>query len=125
ANLPAGTVLNFPDQDVLNAATNQNALYLPQKFNFFDENVGDGKGVIHYAGRKPWGVLCIHPLRKLYFKYVKLSPYKKDFRFIRLRSLLKTLKSNPFFFFSKNHLRILKNLILLKLGLIKGHGSIN
>ncbi|MDR1952453.1 MAG: glycosyltransferase family 8 protein [Elusimicrobiota bacterium] len=125
ANLPKETVLTFPDQDVLNYTVGKNALLLPQKYNIIDENIGNAKGIIHYAGRKPWGILCAHPLKNLYFKYAKMTPYKKDFRFIRMRSFFKMISKNPFFFFKKHYLRIIKNFILLKIGFIKNSNSVD
>lgn len=88
--------LLFNDQDVLNAVLHKEKLFIPYRWNMQDgfyrrkrkvhpTNIPEldkelNKGIIiHFTGgKKPWNKKCMHPLRKLYYKYIDLTPWKGE-----------------------------------------------
>ncbi|MBR1649188.1 MAG: glycosyltransferase [Alphaproteobacteria bacterium] len=88
--------LVWQDQDVLNYTFKDCVLFVSPRFNLqynafvdtychqysFDEIEAAKKNpvIIHYnSPQKPWNEECAHPLWKEYYKYLKLTPYKKDY----------------------------------------------
>lgn len=91
------SILKFPDQDGLNAIINGNWKKLPLKYNqqavIFEERFNDkyhcfsqfelnearvNPTIIHYTGSsKPWHFRNNHPHKKLYWKYLKMTPFKR------------------------------------------------
>lgn len=90
-------IIQFPDQDGLNATINGNWVKLPLKFNqqavIFDENfekryscfskeeleeAKETPVIIHYTGSsKPWHFSNNHPYKNLYWKYLRMTPFKR------------------------------------------------
>jgi lipopolysaccharide biosynthesis glycosyltransferase len=84
-NLPPGTRLSFPDQDVLNAILAGSWLPLDRKWNFFRQ-IGDEPlslpeyrsevTIVHFAsGLKPWVSGSTHPGKQLYLDHRRLTPF--------------------------------------------------
>jgi len=91
------SVIKFPDQCGLNAIVNGNWQKAPLKFNqqaaifekdfsnkyncFSKEELEDAKEnpiIIHYTGSsKPWHFRNKHPYKNLYWKYLKMTPFKR------------------------------------------------
>lgn len=88
-------ILQFPDQDALNALLNGQWKRMPLKYNLSMTMEGDyeqdfpsfGKNelrdakenpvIIHYTGgSKPWHLKNTHPHKKLYWKYLRMTPYR-------------------------------------------------
>jgi lipopolysaccharide biosynthesis glycosyltransferase len=89
-------IIYFHDQDTLNKNFFDDCLYLDLKWNLqtavyelprkklvevYGENQMNeaihSPAIIHYTGSsKPWDYLNMHPLRKEYFKYLYLTPWK-------------------------------------------------
>jgi len=89
-------VLQFPDQDGLNAIIDGNWKLIPLKFNqqavIFENNFTDrypyfapselyeaktSPVIIHYSGSsKPWHTRNKHPFKYLYWRYLRMTPYK-------------------------------------------------
>lgn len=107
--------ITLQDQDILNGVCQMKTLILPAKYNaqpncfnrlFFGHNrmtqkdIGEAVKnpcVVHFSYRsKPWTVDCFHPLKRLYFKYLKQTPFKNFVFKIRIKQLLK------YIFFIKN-----------------------
>lgn len=73
------------DQDILNSFLYDKWIEMPYKYNytswFLDlhpiKNIKD-VSIIHYTGLKPWNYDCLNPLKKEYFKYLKLTPWGED-----------------------------------------------
>lgn len=91
---PERLVLN--DQDVLNAVLYKEKLFIPYRWNMqdgfyrrrrkvrsttipeLDKELNKGI-IIHFTGsKKPWDKKSMHPLRKLYHKYIDLTPWKGE-----------------------------------------------
>ncbi len=89
-----GKVLVNPDQDVLNVVCKGNWGRLSLRWNmingFFSRRALDvwsaeeiheakaNKGIIHFTGScKPWHYGSNHPMRKLYWHYLKQTPWKE------------------------------------------------
>ncbi len=87
------SVLANPDQDVLNIVCANHWSKLPLKWNktneFFawpsfqpygkaDIRMAKGNvGIVHYTGScKPWHYSCVHPARKLYWDYIRGTPWE-------------------------------------------------
>lgn len=93
--------IDFPDQDLLNELFAGNVVFVSLRWNtiLFPEcyerflkvsgrklafSLEDLKaaisqpGIVHFAGFCPWKALCAHPLRNLYWKYVRLTPFYRD-----------------------------------------------
>lgn len=90
----------FPDQAVLNNILYNRIFTLPLKFNLvtptlflpYSKMLGKWGSpiyseseyksakknpvIIHYTNFRPWKKWCLHPLKKYYRRYVKLTPYK-------------------------------------------------
>lgn len=69
------------DQDVLNITFNQKWGELDFKFNAFSlksYNAEQDFKIIHYAGSsKPWHFRNNHPYKYLYWKYLRMTPFKR------------------------------------------------
>jgi len=93
--------IEFPDQDLLNELFAGNVVFVPLKWNllFFPAyyhrfgkvtrrapafSMGELKGafsdpgIIHFAGFRPWQAFCEHPLRNLYWKYLRMTPFYRE-----------------------------------------------
>jgi lipopolysaccharide biosynthesis glycosyltransferase len=88
--------IRWSDQDVVNAVLNPFVKYIPPKYNmnynvepdviralWNSEEVREAQkfpAIIHYIGpTKPWNYLSFHPKTKLWWKYLKMTPFK-DFK---------------------------------------------
>jgi len=88
-------VIRFPDQDALNAVLGERYLPLPLKYNLtfipgegqtpddglFEagelEDARNRPVIIHYSGgSKPWQLGNRHPYKELYWKYLRMTPYR-------------------------------------------------
>lgn len=88
-------LVHFPDQDALNALICGNWKRLPLKYNltmildnnyenkfpcFSKEELREAKInpiIIHYTGgSKPWHLKNTHPYKQLYWKYLRMTPYR-------------------------------------------------
>lgn len=90
--------IEFPDQDLLNELFGGNVVYVPLRWNtiLFPAcyqrfvNVSGRQlafsleeleaaiakpGIVHFAGFCPWKALCAHPLRDLYWKSLRSTPF--------------------------------------------------
>ncbi|MBB6127040.1 glycosyltransferase family 8 protein [Mucilaginibacter lappiensis] len=81
------------DQDVLNIYFYDKWKELPSKFNKKNiiNKLKELPVIIHFAGAsKPWHYLNNHPYKKLYWKYLKKTPFK-DYRYkdFSLKNLIK------------------------------------
>jgi len=84
-------VIRHQDQDVINLTLKKKVKVIDQKFNFLsiqkrkkldDPSILDRSIIVHYVGeRKPWNYVqgCNLYLKRLYFKYLELTPYH-DYR---------------------------------------------
>ena len=112
--------IEFADQDVLNALVDGNWVKLHLKYNqqavifddefenlpkiFHDNELNEAKinpVIIHYSGSsKPWLLENSHPYKKLYWKYLKLTPFYSyfpdDLTYVRILKLLIPKKIKPF-----------------------------
>jgi lipopolysaccharide biosynthesis glycosyltransferase len=93
--------IEFPDQDLLNELFAGNVVFLPLKWNtilFPDcyqrfvkasgkslafsieklQKAFSDSGIIHFAGFHPWKAFCEHPLRELYWKYIRMTPFYQE-----------------------------------------------
>ncbi len=92
--------LTFPDQSILNHVLHDKVYVLPFKYHvitpaFFlsykkmvekwgepfysKEEFVEGKRhpvIVHYAVFRPWKKWCLHPMKRHYRKYLKMTPYK-------------------------------------------------
>lgn len=92
--------LMFPDQSILNHVLHSKVYILPFKYHvittsFFltykqmvsrwgeafysKQDYINGKRhpvIVHYAVFRPWKKWCLHPMKKYYRKYLKMTPYK-------------------------------------------------
>lgn len=91
------SVIQFVDQCGLNAIVNGNWIKIPLKFNqqavifekdfkekyscFSDDELNEAKEnpvIIHYTGSsKPWHFRNKHPYKHLYWKYLRMTPFKR------------------------------------------------
>lgn len=96
----------FHDQDILNAVLYNQWLPLSPKWNMIEpfyyasieptnieiNSLLKAPSILHYTWkRKPWHITCTHPLKKDYFKYLKLTEWKSyrcPFDFIPWSKLL-------------------------------------
>lgn len=83
------------DQDVLNMFFYDKWEKLPSKYN--EKNIintlAETPVIVHYTGSiKPWNYLSNHPYKKLYWFYLKLSPFK-NYRYedLTLKSFVKKM----------------------------------
>ncbi|MDR1195295.1 MAG: glycosyltransferase family 8 protein [Endomicrobium sp.] len=110
------------DQDILNAVLAGRVLYIPPNWNLpYGTLLKKGKYynrkylktfisfsyIIHFsASDKPWHALCPHPLKKYYFKYAFMTPWKNEIKqysaFIVsiefIKKLFKYWLAHPIFF---------------------------
>jgi lipopolysaccharide biosynthesis glycosyltransferase len=110
-------LMTNPDQDTLNAILKSAIKYIPPKYNmnynvepdivnalWSREDINEAKTnpvIIHYIGLvKPWNYLSYHPKTKLWWKYLRMTPFK-DFK-----------PKNKSFgnFFRKYYLKIIKTI---------------
>lgn len=93
--------IEFPDQDLANEIFGGNVVYLPLRWNtiLFPEayrrfirvsnrslafsleeleTAISDPGLVHFAGFAPWKALCPHPLRELYWKHLRTTPFYPD-----------------------------------------------
>lgn len=81
------TDLIFPDQDILNVVLEKDCLYIDKKYNYtFDVRYKSNRYIydlpedivfLHYVGKfKPWQKWCMHPAKKFFEKYAKISLWK-------------------------------------------------
>ena len=83
-------VIQFVDQDGLNSVINGHWLELHPKYNLHTvllssdyasdpqiREAMDNPVIIHYTGlHKPWHLRDSHPYKRLYWKYLRMTPYK-------------------------------------------------
>ena len=91
--------IEFPDQDILNEVFAGNVVFLPPKWHIVQfpldaqyarisgpplpfpvEELRDAiadPGIVHFNSR-PWQAFCTHPLRDLYWKYIRLTPFYRE-----------------------------------------------
>ena len=92
--------IELPDQDILNEVFFGNVVFLPLKWHivqfpidypgfskisgpplaFSMDELKDAisePGVIHFNSR-PWRAFCEHPLRNLYWKYMRMTPFYQE-----------------------------------------------
>lgn len=87
-------IIEMPDQDALNASIEGRCLFLPPIFNqqtvffesqlkfstFTSDELLEAKKkpkIIHFTGSsKPWHFRNHHPFKHLYWKYLRMTPYK-------------------------------------------------
>jgi lipopolysaccharide biosynthesis glycosyltransferase len=78
--------IHYWDQDALNATCYDNCIYLDKKWNVqthdFDDTKNKGKlysetSILHFTGMsKPWHYINKHPYKKVYYRYLKKTPWK-------------------------------------------------
>jgi lipopolysaccharide biosynthesis glycosyltransferase len=88
--------IRWVDQDVLNYTFNSRILPLDPKYNLQQNAFYDGQhslysdeqiahacwrpSIIHFNGiTKPWTRVCHHHFWRKYYKYLRLTPYKREF----------------------------------------------
>lgn len=76
--------IKFPDQDALNKIVDGNFLHLPQKWNALvdlstgQSQVNEETAIAHFVGSlKPWQAWCFNPAKKIYWTYLRQSPWSK------------------------------------------------
>ncbi|GHV68687.1 LPS 1,2-glucosyltransferase [Bacteroidia bacterium] len=89
-------IILFNDQDILNGVLWEKIVYFPPKYNmnwllepdvsqsiWTKEDIREAKSnpaIVHYIGPvKPWNYLSYHPQTKLWWKYLRMTPFK-DYR---------------------------------------------
>ena len=88
-----GKQIQFQDQDIINIVCRGRVKELPERYNFTTENAikhpeeRDRAVIVHYTGKmKPWSIWdCPNPQSRLYFDYLKKTPYKNDIWSYRLK----------------------------------------
>ena len=104
--------IRWQDQDVLNYTFNNRVLLISPKYNLqqnayydtidyddiYDLNLSKSFPVIiHYNGCiKPWSKKCKHHLWKLYYRYLKHTPYKKQYCTYKLKKILRNILQSIF-----------------------------
>jgi lipopolysaccharide biosynthesis glycosyltransferase len=75
--------ITYHDQCALNHVTNGRCYVLDEKWNFQTKSSARNLHsalIIHFTGLlKPWHFLCTHPLKPLYFEFIKKTAWK-DFK---------------------------------------------
>lgn len=82
------------DQDVLNIHFINECGHLDSTYNNFPEKrQGSMPAIIHYSGSsKPWHYFNTHPYKDIYWKYLKLTPFRdQKFENITIRKRLKKI----------------------------------
>jgi len=90
----------FPDQDLLNEVFGGNVIFVPLKWHIVSfpaqyhrtakvlgsplaysmeelQHANADPGIIHFNAR-PWRAFCEHPLRGLYWKYLRMTPFYRE-----------------------------------------------
>ena len=107
-----GKQIQFQDQDIINIVCRGRVKELPERYNFTTENAikhpeeRDKAVIVHYTGKmKPWSIWdCPNPQSRLYFDYLKKTPYKNDIWSYRLkRSKYKIVRRFKKIFGIKSH----------------------
>jgi lipopolysaccharide biosynthesis glycosyltransferase len=118
--------LRYPDQDILNAVTEDKVLLLTE-----DYNCGNGKSftdktiVAHFGGCKPWEPMCLHThaFKKIYWKYTYENPWKINSKLAKakahIRYIIKFLRKQPLFFLKQKYWAMLWDVITFRVGLRK------
>lgn len=105
--------IRWVDQCVLNYTFKDKVLFLSPKYNLQHSAYKDTKYniyskdqidfvkkfpiIIHYSGSdKPWSKKCIHSLWKQYYKYLKYTPYKKQYCTYKLKKILRNILQSIF-----------------------------
>jgi lipopolysaccharide biosynthesis glycosyltransferase len=77
-------MIKFHDQDALNKIVDGNFINLDKKWNSLVDlyagtsQVTTASVMVHFVGSlKPWQYWCIHPDRKIYWSYLRRSPWSK------------------------------------------------
>jgi lipopolysaccharide biosynthesis glycosyltransferase len=111
----------FYDQDIWNAVIpSKDILFLPVEYNLMVEyvemikNIKDAV-VIHFGGWNPWQPTCTHPLRHMYWDYVKLVPYRVKKEEGYLKYFIKFVSRKPFFFLKLRYWKAGKEFIMYKI----------
>lgn len=117
-------ILEFHDQDAINANMWNKWLNIPFKYNYMTSlidkhpinyNELDGNIlIVHYTRLKPRNYLCKNPFKKKYFYYLAKTPWK-DKKFIDKTFKNMVIKLFEFaisFFFPKNMIKNLRKFIL-------------
>jgi lipopolysaccharide biosynthesis glycosyltransferase len=101
--------IKFADQDILNSVFHENVVFVPLNWNtilftpktrkryfnmlkkygakycYTEEEIESSVKqpfIIHFASKKkPWMFGCCHPFRKLYWKYLKMTPFYSAVRY--------------------------------------------
>jgi lipopolysaccharide biosynthesis glycosyltransferase len=81
--------IRYVDQDGLNSIINGNWLEVHPRYNLhtrllYIEHASDSPVkeaidnpvIIHFTGPKPWYLKNIHPFKRYYWKYLRMTPYK-------------------------------------------------
>jgi lipopolysaccharide biosynthesis glycosyltransferase len=85
-NLPPGTKLVYPDQDVLNAILSNHWRPLDRRWNYFKGGETDmdlkqfrsEAAIVHFAsGGKPWVSGSTHPAKQIYLDHRNLTPFAR------------------------------------------------
>lgn len=74
-------LVQFMDQDVINAVARGHVAHLPLGWNCMDHVPAARRlrdpAVVHYAGKvKPWHYRCEHPWRRLYAQHLARTPWR-------------------------------------------------
>lgn len=101
-------IIQFHDQDVLNALLCEHCEFFPMKYNLLEaflikeaqfERYANSKAdlykpaVIHYAGGfKPWHKECRNPYRYLFYKYLSFTPWEDIKPVRKLNTPMKRIK---------------------------------
>lgn len=121
-------IITLQDQDILNGVFNGKCLYVPLKWNTngrlyssknliehsytYEEAVfaAHNPAIIHFTDvNKPWHTSCTHPLRKEYYKYLTLTPYKRLARKIKFKNSIRKI-----YFKEKNRTHIKMKILGIK-----------
>lgn len=81
------------DQDILNGLLYKQRLPLEERWNMMcnTDNSTD-YAVIHFAGMKPWYFECTHPLKYIYYHYLKMTKWA-DVKPIHFYSKVQRIKN--------------------------------
>ncbi len=94
----------YQDQDIINEVLKYKIKYLHLRWNLQHDSIWDDSYLFHIDERlaaledpyivhfthkyKPWTIECTNKFKVLYYKYLKLTPYKGDFYRIKLQKCL-------------------------------------
>lgn len=107
----------FQDQDILNEVLKYNIKYLPLQWNlqhdalFTDESylyhkderieAVNSPKLIHFTHKfKPWNSKCTNKYRKLFYEYLKQTPWKDEYNKLLFSLILKNISN---FFYQKKY----------------------